>query len=566
MSLEEKFLAAGKVIKGMPRDGTFQPSNEVKLQFYSLYKQATDGVCIGTRPGWWDVEARAKYDAWKSLKNMDKNTAMVKYIDLIKQFIETMTFSSEVEGFMETIGPFYETVDEDQSDSKDSESTGENNLTDEDQEDDIYQTIEQMIGRYVPPEDGLFNVDPDEDFIRQYPCKGDALMLAKPKSAKRKVSRKKPPLFKTDSEDSDCDISAKIGDINDDIMMEGNNFVREIEETKKALDATQEILKDMKAERVKLNGSLIQESFEDENDPSQMNLDKMLGRYDGFVPPTIDIEDLQISLDHNDYNQNNMNINDVITSRNQWVLGSTSSAPEIDEKILIIDLKDKKDAFVSDNNQIDKVDIQDSDDEIFEDPMTEDLIESNDSGISEELESNKSFSKSIDFALSNQKQSFDSSIKSNSLSGSFEKNKSVLNAPIHVRRTPSCQSVARYECEEDEILIVSSECNDISDEIMLKGGHEAGRLSQSRNSFDYNYQVHWTVERLSRDMDHVIARMHTLEALVTVHRQVERNNSGPSWWPFQELKPKTLLFVVTWPLIAHGLIVLLKAAARRARR
>jgi len=566
MTLEEKFKAAGKVIKGLPKDGSFQPSNEVKLEFYSLYKQATEGVCSGTRPGWWDMEARAKYDAWYLLKNMDKNTAMSQYIELIKLFIETMTFSSEVEGFMEIIGPFYETVDvdEDQSDSKDSE----NNLTEEEQDGDIYQTIEQMIGRYVPPVDGLYNVDPDEEFIKRNPCKGDALIVAKPKSTKRKVSRKKPQLL-TDSEDSDCDVGIEIGDLNNEMLMEGDSFIREIEETKKALDATQEILKDVRAERAKLNCGFIKESFEDETIPSQMNLDKMLGRYDGFVPPTIDIKDLQISLDLDDDNQNNVIIKD----------GSNScSALELYEQS--IDFKDEKDAFVSDNNQIDQVEIQDSndslssDDEIFEDPMTEDLIESNDSGISEELESNKSFSKSIDFALSNRKSpnskskahSLDSTITSNSLSGSMEKTKSVLNAPIHVRRTPSCQSVARYECEEDEILIVSSECNDIREEIIMKGGHEAGRLSQSRHSFDYSYQVHWTVERLSRDMDHVMARMNTLEALVTVHRQVERNSSGPSWWPFQELKPKTLLFVVTWPLIAHGLIVLLKAAARRARR
>ena len=29
------------------------------------------------------------------------------------------------------------------------------------------QTIEEMIGRYVPPESGIFNDDPDEEFLKK---------------------------------------------------------------------------------------------------------------------------------------------------------------------------------------------------------------------------------------------------------------------------------------------------------------------------------------------------------------------------------------------------------------
>ena len=56
--VEERFEAAVGVIQGLPRDGSFQPSNEMKLKFYAFYKQAREGPCVGTRPGFWDVVAR----------------------------------------------------------------------------------------------------------------------------------------------------------------------------------------------------------------------------------------------------------------------------------------------------------------------------------------------------------------------------------------------------------------------------------------------------------------------------------------------------------------------------
>ena len=58
MDLEKKFRAAVGVIQNLPKDGSFQTSNEMKLQFYAYYKQATEGACEGARPGWWEVVAR----------------------------------------------------------------------------------------------------------------------------------------------------------------------------------------------------------------------------------------------------------------------------------------------------------------------------------------------------------------------------------------------------------------------------------------------------------------------------------------------------------------------------
>ena len=65
-------------------EGDFKPSNEMKLEFYALYKQATAGDVSGKRPGMMDFGGRAKFDAWEKLKGMSGDDAMQKYIDRLE--------------------------------------------------------------------------------------------------------------------------------------------------------------------------------------------------------------------------------------------------------------------------------------------------------------------------------------------------------------------------------------------------------------------------------------------------------------------------------------------------
>lgn len=60
-------------------------SNDVKLQIYSLYKQATDGDVTGSKPGMFDMVGGAKFDAWTTRKGMSKDDAMQAYVDLINK-------------------------------------------------------------------------------------------------------------------------------------------------------------------------------------------------------------------------------------------------------------------------------------------------------------------------------------------------------------------------------------------------------------------------------------------------------------------------------------------------
>ncbi|CAH1283232.1 unnamed protein product [Diabrotica balteata] len=101
MTTEQKFNAAVNVIRSLPKNGSYQPSNELMLRFYAYFKQATNGTCAGSRPAFWDIVGRAKYDAWKSLGDMPKQEAMTKYVDELHSIVETMSYSDKVANFLE---------------------------------------------------------------------------------------------------------------------------------------------------------------------------------------------------------------------------------------------------------------------------------------------------------------------------------------------------------------------------------------------------------------------------------------------------------------------------------
>jgi acyl-CoA-binding protein len=79
MSLQAEFETAVADSKELPD----RPDNLTLLKMYGLYKQATAGDVVGTRPGFTDLVGRAKYDAWAELKGQSKDEAMREYIALI---------------------------------------------------------------------------------------------------------------------------------------------------------------------------------------------------------------------------------------------------------------------------------------------------------------------------------------------------------------------------------------------------------------------------------------------------------------------------------------------------
>ena len=60
-----------------------RPDNATLLKLYALYKQATAGDPTEPRPGFSDMVARAKWDAWNALKGQSAAEAMQAYVDLV---------------------------------------------------------------------------------------------------------------------------------------------------------------------------------------------------------------------------------------------------------------------------------------------------------------------------------------------------------------------------------------------------------------------------------------------------------------------------------------------------
>ncbi|XP_061199190.1 acyl-CoA-binding domain-containing protein 4 isoform X2 [Neopsephotus bourkii] len=109
-----QFLAAVQVIQGLPRSGSYRPSYEEMLRFYSYYKQATAGRCEGPRPGFWDPIGRYKWDAWNSLGRMSKEEAMEAYVVEMKKVaqkvIDTVPMDETTEEMFRYFEPLYEVI------------------------------------------------------------------------------------------------------------------------------------------------------------------------------------------------------------------------------------------------------------------------------------------------------------------------------------------------------------------------------------------------------------------------------------------------------------------------
>lgn len=164
-SLEEQFKAACDAIQNLPKNGPFQPSNEMLLKFYGYFKQATVGPNPSKKPSMFKVVERAKWDAHNSVRDLTKQEAMQGYIDEIKHIIETMPHNESVNRLIAAIGPFYEFIDDvDNSENESSESELETahlaTLNSSDDNDSNKQSIENgasMTSSYDMVTSATFN-------------------------------------------------------------------------------------------------------------------------------------------------------------------------------------------------------------------------------------------------------------------------------------------------------------------------------------------------------------------------------------------------------------------------
>lgn len=85
--LDQQFQEAVKAVQNAPK--TPPPSDEIRLDFYAYYKQATLGdIPHGhNTPSVFWFKDRAKWDAWNSLKGLTKDQAKQVYVKLTHQYI-----------------------------------------------------------------------------------------------------------------------------------------------------------------------------------------------------------------------------------------------------------------------------------------------------------------------------------------------------------------------------------------------------------------------------------------------------------------------------------------------
>ncbi|KAJ3080125.1 Acyl-CoA-binding domain-containing protein 1 [Quaeritorhiza haematococci] len=63
---------------------TYKPTNDELLQLYAHFKQGIVGDNTTSKPGMFDLQGKAKWEAWNNLKGMSKEDAQAKYIELVK--------------------------------------------------------------------------------------------------------------------------------------------------------------------------------------------------------------------------------------------------------------------------------------------------------------------------------------------------------------------------------------------------------------------------------------------------------------------------------------------------
>lgn len=66
---------------------TITASTDTKtlLTLYGYYKQATEGPCNIAKPGWFDMKAKSKWEAWNSLGDLSQEKAKNLYIETVQK-------------------------------------------------------------------------------------------------------------------------------------------------------------------------------------------------------------------------------------------------------------------------------------------------------------------------------------------------------------------------------------------------------------------------------------------------------------------------------------------------
>ena len=87
MEVASEFESVLKNLKNIDM-GTLELPDNIKLDFYKFYKQATMGDCNISEPYSIFFRDHAKWKAWDSIKGMSTEDAMKEYINYYNNYIK----------------------------------------------------------------------------------------------------------------------------------------------------------------------------------------------------------------------------------------------------------------------------------------------------------------------------------------------------------------------------------------------------------------------------------------------------------------------------------------------
>ncbi|VDD86982.1 unnamed protein product [Enterobius vermicularis] len=103
MSIDEKFDAAVKIVQKLPKSGPLTTSNDEKLKFYSLYKQATVGNVNKPKPSFYELTECSKWNAWNALCDMPKDEAKQKYVEELEKMLDRFSKEGNFKEWLDSV-------------------------------------------------------------------------------------------------------------------------------------------------------------------------------------------------------------------------------------------------------------------------------------------------------------------------------------------------------------------------------------------------------------------------------------------------------------------------------
>ncbi|XP_062285144.1 acyl-CoA-binding domain-containing protein 5A-like [Scomber scombrus] len=509
-SLEAKFAAAVKVIRSLPEEGPFQPSDDMMLMFYSYYKQATFGPCDMPRPsGFWDSAGKAKWDAWSSLGDMTKEEAMRNYIEDIQLILETMPISDEVSDLVLKLGNFYAEVE--------GEDAEENEVDRKPFTRPFANHADELVKPFMKPVmEGYGDLWDDIQNHQETDCVHGMIVCSEEAEGSKENSE-----IERIEESSDWKQSEEEEEENGD--EEDNAEDEDMEKEEEWRPDSRLLAVGSKRWRSDTRGS---------SSSVEPSMSSVTNGTHSSLNSEVEEEELACSIESRAQNNMYMHLNGHLSDH-------SNAVPEKNVR-----------STDSDNEEF-----CDSMEHLAMEELSTSKVHSPGSGAASVrqndlwFESNTTLNEGEDQVLTG-----DSYLK--------ERSSTTIHNSSLSRRERGSQS-PKTACSSQLSVSVDAACCCVSQR------RHPDRVSRG----NINEQIATALLRLQHDMTNVLHRLHTLEVLTVSQsgssspRQEDslpltRKFLRPSWWPFDH-SPLTVTLTALWPLIAHWLVQLYLQRKRR---